>query len=647
MSNYILKLYYWGMQHLTLDTLISRFNKEQQEVIKAPLGSLAINAAAGTGKTSTLAARILYLQLEMNISADSIIALSFSRTARSRLLQKLEEFCMEIGMGSSVPVYTFHGLSYRILRLAIECNETWLRPNFRLIEGNEIMNNNFDYLFDKLESAKKVPIDCCLKILDELRQGSNDMDCLTKPDELPSNQHICWTDGSRNFNIETDDLKKLWARYNNRLQVNNCIDYCGLITEAIRVLGNSGGQTLKRLRNGLKYILVDEYQDTSRAQESLLFSISRNDICLNVVGDAGQTIYTFNGSSISNILNFEDRAKSVAQKTLPTTSLIRNYRSTENIIRVANRVNLMSKIPNKLIPELKLVNEAVKLIHAPSLQLAGDYVASEISTILKNSGIMPQEICVLVRKNTEHSPQGTIVMEALNAHNLSANVVRDSDVDHKREIRNYISQICMSPDYYGMTIVEFIEADTHRLLTDIPEGISSEDIRGEIIEFQKTGLEFCFEVSEEIYNTIESGNDPEPSILDANIQIRTIHSAKGEEYKVVFLLYLGDRTFPNGSSPDIDEERRLLYVGLTRAKEKLYVIGHPGIHFDSFFDECMGEGTELIEHYEFNSFTPTSTDDDKILELGDIQLINNAKKLQEKAEQKYKTEVLKFFQDDF
>lgn len=619
--------------------------------MQAPPGSMSINAAAGTGKTSTLAARILYLQLEMDISADSIMALSFSRTARSRLAQKLDEFCKDIGMGSPISIYTFHGLAYRVLRLAIECDETWLRPNFELISSsdgiNKLFRNNSNFLFEKLRSARKVPPDCFLKILDELRQGSNDMECLTHPDELPSNQHISWTDGHVSFNIPTNDLKIFWARYNYLLQKNNCIDFCGLVTEAIRSLGNAGEQTLRRLRNGLKYILVDEYQDTSRAQELLLFTITRNDVYLNVVGDAGQTIYTFNGSSITNILEFEDRIRPLSQKLLTSASLVRNYRSSENIIKVANRINLINGMKSKLIPELTLTNEIVKLVHAPSLQLAGDYVAKEISTLLKSGNIMPHEICVLIRKDTEFSPQGAIVLEALNSLNLTANMVRDSDIDNKREILNYISEICMSPEYYGMTITEFIKEDTLRLLAYIPEGILLEDIRNEITKFQKMGFEFCYEVSEEIYDSIEFQTEEGISIRNENIQVRTIHSAKGEEYKIVFLMYLGDRTFPHGSSPDIDEERRLLYVGITRAKEKLYVIGRPGIHFDSFLEECIGEGAELIEHYNLAGFTPVSMEDENIIDLEEIQLINHAKKLQEEAEQEYKTEMLRIFQDEF
>lgn len=632
------------------DSILTKLNKEQQEVASAPWGHMSINAAAGTGKTSTLAARILFLQLEMDVPSDSIMALSFSRTARARLLQKLEDFCLEAGMGSSVPVYTFHGLAYRILRLAIQCNETWLRPNFELLSTshdglNNLFRNNAKYLLSNLKSAHEVPAECYLKILDELRQGSTDMEAIISPKELPSNQIIEWSDGQQSFLIPTNDLKTCWARYIRLFQKYNCVDYNALIAEAINLLKIPDSQTSMRVRNGLKFLLVDEYQDTSRAQERLLFSIVQNDISLNVVGDAGQTIYSFNGSSITNILEFGDRIRQQSGLVLPSVSLVRNYRSTNNIIRVANRIMQEISSKNKLIPELKIEGDLVNLVHAPSLQLAADYIATEIPNLLSIGNIKPHEICILVRKDTEFSPQGAVVQATLESLGLDVTMVKEKDAQRTHEILNYISEVCMDPEYDVMSISDFLEKGCYLNLINMPEGVDAGDIKMHFDAFMDGGLEFCYEVSDEIFSTLEDDVEPGMEVQNGNIQVRTIHSTKGEEFKAVFLLYLGDRTFPHGSSPDIEEERRLLYVGITRAREKLYIIGRPGIHFDSFFEECAGEGIQLVKHLTLSGYTPLELDLEQ--ESENIRLVNEVRRRQAESNQQYQAELMNFFKNDF
>lgn len=635
---------------MAFDSILTRLNKEQREVATAPRGHMSINAAAGTGKTSTLAARILFLQLEMDIPSDSILALSFSRTARARILQKLEDFCLEAGMGSSVPVYTFHGLAYRILRLAIQCNETWLRPNFELVSNsrdglNNLFRNNAKYLLSNLKSAQEVPAECYLKILDELRQGSTDMEAIISPKELPSNQIIEWSDGQRSFLIPTNDLKTCWTRYIRLFQKYNCVDYNGLIAEAINLLKIPDSQTSMRVRNGLKFLLVDEYQDTSRSQERLLFSIVQSDISLNVVGDAGQTIYTFNGSSITNILEFGDRIRQQSGLILPSVSLVRNYRSTNNIIGVANRIMQETATRNKLIPELKIEGDLVNLVHAPSLQLAADYIATEIPNLLSIGNIKPHEICILVRKDTEFSPQGAVVQAALESLGLDVTMVKEKDAQRTHEILNYISEICMDPEYYVMSISDFLEKGCYLNLINMPEGVDAGDIKMHFDTFMDGGLEFCYEVSDEIFSTLEDNIETGMEVQNGNIQVRTIHSTKGEEFKAVFLLYLGDRTFPHGSSPDIEEERRLLYVGITRAREKLHIIGRPGIHFDSFFEECVGEGVRLVKHLALSGYSPLEMDLEQ--ESENIRLVNEVRRHQEELNQQYRAELLDFFKNDF
>lgn len=640
-----------------MQRILDTFNHAQYKVITAPLGHLAVNAAAGTGKTNTLAARTLYIQNEYEIPPTAILAISFSRTARARLIDKLTKLCRQVGNGSPVPTYTFHGLAFRIVRMAIGVNETWLKPKFDLIESS---TSHFSLKHQASLMQGVAPgIDqenafmAFMKAIDELRQGSAELEPYLSPDQL--NTDVAFeVDIGQNMQVTINgrEVIQVWRRYERLMRQYNKIDYTGLIVEAIKVLAHPSGHTRERVQNGLQAILVDEYQDTSRAQEKLLFSLASKNIPITVVGDTDQTIYTFNGSSVTNMENFTSLALETNVPVLPTVQLVENYRSTARILSTANRIRNHSTekpqlIPAKDIGDDKLIsyreyNFPVRLVLSPRLELAADYIAKEIVRLVKEECVDESEIAVLVRKNSEFSPQSEMVKEFL--------VKLDLQVEHFSEAHNknrdrqlqFVYDFCQEPDNYSRSLIEVIN-EKPRLM--FPAGMDVEIFITLLQEAIDSGATYCYEAIDLLFynmNFDEASGDT----TSKHIQIRTIHSAKGEEYRVVFLLYLGDRSFPHGSRPDIDEERRLLYVGITRAQERLYILGKPGIHHEDFFGNCKGPETVYEEHMvpggENNQTSTLSESDFAFKEI--VDAARDSQKLFEEEERK---RLWKMFEDDY
>ncbi|WP_426449642.1 ATP-dependent helicase [Paenibacillus sp. S-38] len=637
------------------------YNLAQKKAITAPLAHMVINAAAGTGKTTTLAARILFLQQEFDIAPGSIIAISFSRTAKSRLVEKVTKLCKENLFGSPVSTYTFHGLAFRIIRIATSLGETWLQPGFNVLESSNNINQLIAEHRDQLLKGVGAGLDeedalvAYFKAIDELRQGSIDLPPFLNSNQLEKGYVFEVDIGLNTFiKISSDDLKTVWNRYEKLMKSYNKIDYTGLITEAINVLKHSQGLTLTRVQEGLKVILVDEYQDTSSAQELLLFTLAGLNIPVNVVGDTDQTIYTFNGSSLSNMNNFSILAQKTKVPINEPVHMVENYRSTANILDLANKVRNNSEQKKKLIPANEINNEFLlsyreknfpnRLIHAPRLELAADFVAHEIQRLIQEDGVQEDEIVVLIRKNSEYAPQGDTVRQAL--LKLCLNVDDSSDVSISGSISNraehlrYIYEFCQDPGNYGRQIAEVIN---DKNITSLPEGLSFEEFFSYLNEAHNSGAIYCYEAVDLIFSDINS-DESTTSQSPKGIQVRTVHSSKGEEFRVVFLLYLGDRSFPHGSQPDIEEERRLLYVGVTRAQERLYILGRPGIHHEDFFNVCKGP-MSVTEKYDV--FGGRKESDSKIdFDPSKLTLIDNARKMQREKAWEERNSLWKMFEED-
>ena len=570
-------------------------------VVRSALGHLAVNAAAGTGKTTTIAARILYLQTELDWSPSWIMALSFSRAARAQISDHLDTWCRLVGSGSPVQSLTFHGLAYRVVRLGAEVGESFLRPGFQIVNDtvdglNKITQNGMQSLLRLLNKPEELPL--YFRALNIARQEG-----YLRPGDIPPD-HECEIPGEfqSRRRVLTNSLRRIWENYERLALRENKIDYTGLVTEALRIL-NKEGHTLQRTQSGIKCLVVDEFQDTSRTMMDLMFKIADSKAFLNVVGDDDQAIYCFNGSCPENLSQFEARARATGLPVLESVNLTENYRSTQNILAVANRIlgkskRLTSKeltasrvAPEESIRTYRAPNPLVRVVRAPRLDLAADFIANEIANLMGQQDLKASEIAVLVRKDTEYSPQGAAVRNALTTMGIPvASMVRCCEAENRARVLEVVLNL-LNLHYSDMlnTLVSMVAAGQcdHEL-----NGISRNDILEVLVDARAKGVEKVWQGLDYLVDC--TSIEDQPTATDG-VQVRTIHSAKGAEFRVVFLTYLGDTQFPHGKHPDVDEERRLLYVGITRAQERLYIVGEYGTRSASFLQDCEGPSAEKVK----------------------------------------------------
>lgn len=631
-------------------------NSAQLRAVTAPEGHLLINAAAGTGKTTTVAARILYLQVERGLPPSAILGVTFSRAARTQILERLERLCTVAGRGSPVRIYTFHGLAFRVVRLAAELGETWLRPGFLVIaagrnQPNPLFTENAWELFRGSGGAAALIL--YSRAIDLLRQGHAQIGrALARPADLPRGSSIRVPgDFGERVDIATDDIRRVWERYEDLLRRHNAIDYPGLVTEAIRALAHPSGSTLDRVQDGLRYLVVDEYQDTSRAQEQLMLGVAGSRVYINAVGDNDQAIYTFNGSDVSNILNFAERVQHTGLPLLEPVHLTENYRSSPNILLLANRILAKSHrpLPKQLQPSVDPLPEPLQgyrernyevcQVDAPRLDLAADFVAREVHRLITEEGVQPGEIAVLVRKDTEHSPQGASVREALAGIGVET-TTPDREPQQKAAVIEATRELCQY--HYGEPLTGLMARVAAGDCDAELNGARRDEVLGALEEALRAGAQVAYQAAEFLYDA----GVAESEVPDAGgVHVRTIHSAKGAEFRIVFLMYLADRAFPHGARPDEDEERRLLYVGITRAQERLYVVGHNGIHGPDFFGDCFGEGVRRLDA-SVRGGGPPPPPPPPALDEDTLRLIARASEQQAEEEERQRRDLARLFEEE-
>lgn len=566
-----------------MDHIIKGLNPEQREAVTTPSRYTQIIAGPGTGKTTTLAAKILYVQTELGINIDKILGISFSRSAKWQLLNKLDDFTDQLGYGGKPLILTFHSLAHRIIKYGIRYNETRFRTGFQRIATEEFITLSPSLLLGLCSeySDRDLVNRALSQAYNQLRQGSQLHDTLIKNwSEIPKSTtyHIKTYDHGRIL-LHARDIITFWKRIIKIEKIKNVTDFQGLISEANRILSLKQ-QTYKHISDSYDYIFVDEYQDTSLAQEELLFLLNNQKHAITVVGDTNQTIYTFNGSNSENMDRFSQNNLKLASSNTELIRLYRNYRSTEEIVKIANDFLDIDEIfsfdrRKGLIPET---------VETHSIKLAAEYIALKIQNILIKNQINLSDICILYRKNSEFSPQADTVYQELKKHKIPFN--RQKLIQEKND--SLIDQVLRLRDDYE-----------DELLCDVIEKLHAKDVNKELILFVKDVMNQGASDTDDLGDFLsEYEEKASPSQEEDSVQVKTVHEAKGQEYPIVFILYLGDREFPHSSTPDIEEERRLLYVGLTRAQNELYIIGQKGIEFEGFLDKCILSNTT---HVPFHS----------------------------------------------
>ncbi|MBR0580837.1 ATP-dependent helicase [Bacillus altitudinis] len=568
-----------------MSKILDILNWEQEQAVKSTCKYLKINAGPGTGKTTTLAAKILYVQSELGIDINKILGVSFSRSAKKQLLSKLDDFSDILGYGGKPNVLTFHGLAHRIIKYGIEEKESKFRFGFERINTESFIDldaNLIDGLCTEYQNREAVNKALAI-VYTQVRQGDGVTGTIFEHyNKIDSNQkfsHTSYTDGR--ICISGKDLKTFWFRVDKLEKFRNTTDFQGMITEAIRLL-KLNRRTFEKISSKYDYIFVDEYQDSSMAQEMLLFSVLNDKHHVAVVGDKNQTIYTFNGSNNGNMDRFSDYFLSKDKEKFSEIKLVKNYRSTNEVIGLAN--DFMKE--DNLFPYETKSSYKPSVVETQSIKLAATYIADTIRTLIQTKTYKPSEICILYRKNSNYSQQCKVVCRELEANGIGYSKITSSSAKGTN-LFEYIYELESeySDDPLEEVLPKLLEKETNNAFIDFIKDSMNQGA-SDIDEL----IDFAVELEED---------QPQEQAEGEKVTVQTVHASKGLEYPVVFILYLGDRNFPHGSNPDIAEERRLFYVGITRAKERLFILGRKGVHHESFLDECID--SDNVEHETYYS----------------------------------------------
>ena len=641
-----------------MSDLIEGLNNKQKEAVTATQGPCLVIAGAGSGKTKVLTHKIAYLMQEEKVLPWNILAITFTNKAANEMKERIEtlvgEAAKDIWMG------TFHSICVRILRKFID------RIGF---------DSSF-LIFDA--SDQKTLVKECLKALNiddklfnergVLAEISNAKNALLEPEAY-----------SRKYagDYRKSKIAEIYALYQKRLKENNAVDFDDIINHTIKILSENP-DVLEYYTEKFKYILVDEYQDTNKAQFTLVTILASKYGNITVVGDNDQGIYSFRGADISNILNFE--------KDFPGTKIVKleqNYRCTGNILKAANSVikHNETKYDKKLwtengegtLPQIyqgedeydeaRFVVEEIRHLKREELDHYSDFAilyrmnsqSRALEDILRREDI-PYKIVGGLKFYERKEIKDAISYLRLIA-NPSDNIslkriinepkrgIGKTSLDHIQEIAENqgisMYEVIKHADDFGQPRVyanakEFI--DTIETLRSQKEEIKISDLLKETLnktgytraleqestieaesriqnleelvtvavefeeEFAENGLSDFLE-SISLSSDIDNLEDQEDSVT-----LMTLHSAKGLEFPVVFLVGMEEGIFPGyqsvGEPKELEEERRLFYVGITRAKQHLYltcakrrtIFGSTSYNAVSRFVKEIPE--ELLDGYE-------------------------------------------------
>ena len=360
-----------------MQEILKELNNKQYEAVINTEGPCLVIAGAGSGKTKVLTHKIAYILQEKNVKPWEIISITFTNKAANEMKERIAKL-----IGDDVKdmwVGTFHSICVRILRRFID--RIGFDSSFIIFDTSDqktlikncLKDLNID---DKLFSDRAVQ--------SEISNAKNQM--------LEPIQYTARANGD----FRKEKIATIYELYQKRLKENNAIDFDDIINFTIKILMENP-DVLEYYSNKFKYVLVDEYQDTNKAQFTLITLLASKNGNITVVGDNDQSIYGFRGSDITNILNFE--------KDFPGTKIIKleqNYRCTGNILEAANAVikNNEVKYKKKLWTENEVGNKP-KVYLADNEYDEGSYIVEQIEHLKREEYYKYSDFAILYRMNSQ------------------------------------------------------------------------------------------------------------------------------------------------------------------------------------------------------------------------------------------------------
>ncbi|MCR4920133.1 MAG: UvrD-helicase domain-containing protein [Bacteroidaceae bacterium] len=614
---------------------LSELNPAQQAAVVSCDSPSLVIAGAGSGKTRVLTYKIAYL-LEQGYNPWNILALTFTNKAAREMQQRIST---QVGadLASQLWMGTFHSIFSRILR--IESQLLGFSSNFTIYDATDSKSLVKSIIREmQLNDKSYKPSTVCARI-------SSAKNSLVMPDAYASNATILRRDGSQGM----ERLGEIYRTYQMRCRQANAMDFDDLLLYTWQLLSQHE-EVRQKYQERFHYVLVDEYQDTNYAQHQIVWLLTRERQRVCVVGDDAQSIYSFRGANIDNILNFQQMYTGAK-----LFKLEQNYRSTQNIVSAANSViHHNERQIRKDVFSQNNVGNPVEVCRAYSDVDETNIVARKIRSFVRAQHIPYSQIAVLYRTNA----QSRNFEETLRREGLPYRIYGGMSFYQRKEVKDVIAyfRLVVNPNDeeafkrainypargIGQTTVDKIlalastqgvsvwdamgaeaetlhinkgtrakleafrrlidgfhaEADTLDAYTlglrivresgvrdDVFQGHEPEDLsRQENLQELMDGISaFVQQHTEEGLGillthylqevSLLSDQDEDDSEGNEKVTLMTIHSAKGLEFDVVFVVGLEENLFPSEMSLEnprqIEEERRLFYVAMTRARQHL------------------------------------------------------------------------------
>lgn len=596
--------------HETQSSSLDSLNPAQREAVLHTEGPLLIVAGAGAGKTKTLTERIIHI-IGTGVSPDAILAITFTNKAATEMKERVMKKILERHIGRMPTITTFHRLGASVIR--DHAAVFGLTKHFSIADEDDTRSIIKEAMRElgidpKILDPKRVK-----HLISEAKMSGRTPD--TAADIITSHTE--------------SEAVRIWRIYETKLKESKSLDFDDLIVKAVRLLETN--EAIRReYQERYLYVHVDEYQDTNDMEYRLVRVLAgdRRNIC--VVGDTDQNIYGWRGAKIKNMLNFERDFPGAH-----TVFLEENYRSTEIILDAANAVINKNtvRIPKKIFTQKK-GGEKITRYEAYGESDEAQFVAQEAGKLI-SMGVNPQEIAVLFRANFQsrvleeaflmaevpYRMIGTQFFDRAEVKDVISYIRvalnRDSLADMKRTIntpKRGIGATSIVKLFSGKRSEISGKTQTsiasYEKILDAIKDASEKEIPSALIRYvlEHTGLrreyesegEQGFERVENVgelatiatrYDELALGEGILKFLEDASlraaqddvsdekegVRLITTHASKGLEFEYVFIVGLEEGLFPHERSmratkiEDAEEERRLFYVALTRAKKKLFL----------------------------------------------------------------------------
>lgn len=617
-----------------IEELLSQLNENQREAVEYCNGASLVVAGAGSGKTRVLTYKIAYL-IMYGVLPYRILALTFTNKAAREMKSRIGSL-VDYEKASQLYMGTFHSVFSRILRA--EAQHIGYNSNFTIYDENDsrsLLKSIIKTL--GLDDKKYKPA----TVHNIISMAKNQL--ITA--DAYANDKAIW---DRDRNMKLPAISQIYTAYQARCRQANAMDFDDLLVNTFRLF-NDNADICNKYAERFQYILVDEYQDTNYVQVAIVKLLAAQHQRVCVVGDDYQSIYSFRGANIDNILDFQNKFDDVR-----VFKLERNYRSTQKIVEAANSLmkHNARQIPKEVYSE---ESEGAKISYRPcySDKEEAMVVVKEISRLKRSQSFEYDGFAILYRTNAQSRSFEDELRKALIPYKIYGGlsfyqrkeikdiiayfrlVANPNDEEAFKRIINYPTRgignttlqkiidcankneaslwdVVGDAQYYGLDVnkgtatkltdfVELINDFIRRLAmsdaytlgseiikesgisADLAQGTMPEDVsRRENLEELLAGIQAFVEDRREegreeetfltdflqevaLYSDLDKQDDDSPKV-----SLMTIHSAKGLEFPVVFVVGLEENIFPNAmaasSRREIEEERRLLYVAITRAE---------------------------------------------------------------------------------